>query len=54
MNISLFNDSFPPEIDGVTNTVVNYAEILMKKLEMIWRSVTRTLKTRSARSCRNR
>lgn len=31
MNISLFNDSFPPEIDGVTNTVVNYAEILMKK-----------------------
>lgn len=30
MNICLLNDSFPPIIDGVANTVVNYAEILQK------------------------
>lgn len=30
MNISLFSDSFPPEIDGVANVVVNYADILNK------------------------
>ena len=28
MKIGLFNDSFPPTIDGVANTVVNYARIL--------------------------
>ena len=28
MNISLFSDAFPPEIDGVANAVVNYAKIL--------------------------
>lgn len=28
MKIGLFNDSFPPSIDGVANTVVNYADIL--------------------------
>lgn len=30
MNICLLNDSFPPQIDGVANTVVNYAENLKK------------------------
>ena len=30
MKICLLNDSFPPLIDGVANTVVNYAEILTK------------------------
>ena len=29
-SISLFNDSFPPLIDGVANTVVNYARELTK------------------------
>lgn len=29
--IGLFNDSFPPTIDGVANTVHNYANILNKK-----------------------
>ena len=28
MNICLLNDSFPPLIDGVANTVINYAENL--------------------------
>ena len=28
MNICLLNDSFPPVIDGVSNTVMNYARIL--------------------------
>lgn len=30
-NIGLFNDSFPPTIDGVANTVINYANILKGK-----------------------
>ena len=29
--IALFNDSFPPMIDGVANTIYNYADILTKK-----------------------
>ncbi len=29
--IALFNDSFPPTIDGVANSVYNYADILTKK-----------------------
>ncbi len=29
-NIGLFNDSFPPTIDGVANTVFNYADIITK------------------------
>ena len=29
-NICLLNDSFPPLIDGVANTVVNYATYLTK------------------------
>lgn len=29
--IGLFNDSFPPTIDGVANAVKNYAEIITKK-----------------------
>ena len=28
MNVCLLNDSFPPIIDGVANTVMNYAEVL--------------------------
>lgn len=28
MKIGLFNDSFPPTIDGVANTMINYAQIL--------------------------
>lgn len=28
MNICLLNDSFPPMIDGVANTVMNYAEVI--------------------------
>lgn len=30
MNIALFNDSFPPTIDGVANAVKNYADCLTK------------------------
>ena len=30
MSICLLNDSFPPQIDGVANAVVNYAENLKK------------------------
>lgn len=29
-NIGLFNDSFPPTIDGVANAIYNYADILTK------------------------
>ncbi len=32
MNICLLNDSFPPVIDGVANTVMNYARILTEDL----------------------
>lgn len=32
LNICLMNDSFPPVIDGVANTVFNYAEIIQKDL----------------------
>lgn len=28
MKVALFNDSFPPQIDGVANAVVNYAKII--------------------------
>ena len=28
MNICLLNDSFPPVIDGVANTVMNYARVI--------------------------
>lgn len=31
MNVCLANDSFPPLIDGVSNTVVNYGNIIEKK-----------------------
>ena len=31
-NIALLNDSFPPQIDGVANTVVNYATVIEKEL----------------------
>ena len=31
LNICLVNDSFPPEIDGVSNAVKNYADIISKK-----------------------
>ena len=31
MNICLLNDSFPPLIDGVANTVINYAENLVSR-----------------------
>lgn len=31
MKIGLFNDSFPPTIDGVANAVLNYARILTEK-----------------------
>ena len=31
LTIGLFNDSFPPNIDGVANTVVNYARIIQEK-----------------------
>lgn len=31
MRICLANDSFPPQIDGVENTVVNYANIITRK-----------------------
>lgn len=30
MRVALFNDSFPPLIDGVANAVVNYAAVLQK------------------------
>ena len=30
--VCLLNDSFPPVIDGVANTVVNYATIIQKEL----------------------
>ena len=31
INVCLMNDSFPPLIDGVANTVVNYASIIEEK-----------------------
>ena len=31
MRIALMNDSFPPQIDGVSNVVVNYAQVLTLK-----------------------
>ena len=31
LNVCLLNDSFPPNIDGVANTVVNYANIIQRK-----------------------
>ena len=31
LKVGLINDSFPPTIDGVANTVINYAEIINKK-----------------------
>lgn len=33
MKVELLNDSFPPVIDGVANVVLNYAKILMEKLD---------------------
>src|ERR1035437_9601226 len=30
LKIGLFNDSFPPTIDGVANCVINYAKIITK------------------------
>ena len=36
VNVCLLNDSFPPLIDGVANTVLNYAEVL-SKMEDTWR-----------------
>ena len=32
MNICLMNDSFPPLIDGVSNTVINYANVINRQL----------------------
>lgn len=32
LNVCLMNDSFPPMIDGVANTILNYAEIINDKL----------------------
>ena len=32
INVCLLNDSFPPAIDGVANTTVNYAKIINKDL----------------------
>ncbi|MDD5944837.1 MAG: glycosyltransferase [Clostridia bacterium] len=32
LNVCLLNDSFPPTIDGVANTVFNYASVINKKL----------------------
>ncbi len=32
MTIGLFNDSFPPTIDGVANVTVNYAQIIQQEL----------------------
>ena len=34
LNVCLLNDSFPPVIDGVANTVYNYADIMTK--EDLW------------------
>ena len=31
MRVCLANDSFPPLIDGVSNTVVNYGNIIQSK-----------------------
>ena len=30
--VCLLNDSFPPVIDGVANTVVNYATVIQREL----------------------
>jgi hypothetical protein len=32
LNVCLLNDSFPPLLDGVSNTILNYAEIIQNKL----------------------
>ena len=31
LGICLLNDSFPPTVDGVANTVLNYATVIDKK-----------------------
>ena len=31
LRLCLLNDSFPPQIDGVANAVVNYARILTQR-----------------------
>ena len=31
LHVGLINDSFPPQIDGVANAVLNYARILQKQ-----------------------
>ncbi|MCA0385586.1 MAG: glycosyltransferase [Firmicutes bacterium] len=31
LNVGIFNDSFPPVIDGVANTAVNYARVIQKR-----------------------
>lgn len=31
LNVCLLNDSFPPSVDGVSNTVLNYARIIQSK-----------------------
>ena len=31
LSVCLLNDSFPPVIDGVSNAVINYAEIIQRK-----------------------
>ena len=30
--VGLLNDSFPPVVDGVANTVVNYASVIEREL----------------------
>ena len=32
LTVGLFNDSFPPIIDGVANAVVNYATVISRDL----------------------
>ena len=34
LNVCLMNDSFPPVIDGVATTILNYAEIINNGLEI--------------------
>ena len=50
LNICLMNDSFPPLVDGVANTVVNYADVISTQLfyySIIWLVIQEIFHTNS-------
>ena len=51
LNVCLMNDSFPPVIDGVANTILNYAEIINAKLNKTTPTKTTTPPTGPLTAC---